>query len=475
MGASVGIIILMLGVATVLSFSATSTINDQMRIMTIFNTPLEKAIIQMNGLQKIQNLTVENSVLFYESKDVKNFEVVKNQFYVNSALMTDQIEEARNIIISSGKTLPPEYAKSSVNSLSQKMDSLDGLEIAYLNTAERFFKSTSSNGTTNIAAIANELRLEEKLSESQQKDILAELQNSDKSIESTAHANKEKLLTLEVILIVSVGIISLTSSHLVNQINKDLILEVVKKTKSLQKANEKLRRLNNLKDEFISEASHELISPLNPIYGFVELAKCGDIDKEEALTGIAKQAHQIEEVANKMLDIGKIDRNRLQLSFEKFDLNELLFDIVQASRLELVKGVKIQTRLEGIIEVEADRTRIGQVVRNMINNSLKFTSCGTILVASSNDGTHAEVRIKDTGAGIHPAMFPNLFNKFSTMSNNKHNPNGNGLGLHLSKGIIDAHNGRIGAFNNPDGGATFFFSLPKTCQKAGVIQNSLTT
>ena len=464
-GAAVGIIILMLGVATVLNISATSTMGDQMKIITTFNIPLEKTATKMNNLQKMQEVTTNETLVFMKMKDVKDFQNSRSELYQETNLIANEIGNARTIVGTAYETLPQEYINSSAVSISGKLDHLEELNMNFLQDSNRIFATPVGSGASNTNFFSSKLKIEEKESEAEQKNLMTYLEASDKSIETSADANKQKLLTLEVILIISAGIISLTSSHFVNQINKDLIREVIKKTKSLQKANEKLRRSNVLKDEFISEASHELKSPLNPILGFVELAKCGDIDKEEALSGIAKQARQIEEIANKMLDLGRIDNSRLKLTVERFNLNDLVEEISETAWIGMDDRVKIITAPTGTPVIEADRTRIGQVIRNMLNNSLKFTTEGNILISTYTDGANAEVRVRDTGIGIHPDILPRMFDKFATKSHNSENLNGSGLGLYISKGIVEAHNGRMGAFNNPDRGATVFFSIPITCRK----------
>ena len=113
-------------------------------------------------------------------------------------------------------------------------------------------------------------------------------------------------------------------------------------------------------------------------------------------------------------------------------------------------------------EVEADRIRIGQVIRNLINNALKFTEAGIIQVTTQYDleKNLVEVIVSDSGSGIHPDILPNLFNKFATRGPKTESWKGNGLGLYLCRGIINAHGGRIFAYNNKETGATIKFTIP---------------
>lgn len=473
-GASVGIIILMLGIAIALSISTTYTFSNQMRIVTDFNTPLEKTMIQMSDIQKNQETSSDDAIRSLQIKDMHGFQLSENEFLDYNNLMNNQIMQAKNIIKIGMDTLPQEYVGSQFNLTLTKMADIEELNTEYEQMASNIFQASDKIDNAKLDTLAENLRIKGEVLYAKQNDLLIYTESSYQNIETAVDENKQKSLTLEIIIITAAGIISLTSGYFVNQINRDLAYEVIKKTKSLQKANEKLRRLNMLKDEFISEASHELKSPLNPIYGFVELAKCGDMDKEEALSGIAKQAHQIEEVANKMLDLGKIDNNRLQISIEKFNLNTLISDISEAARLSVNENVSIKTELQGNIEVEADKVRIGQVIRNILNNAIKFTHRGSILITSSlNNDNMVEVRVIDTGIGIHQEILPKIFNKFATKSHKRENLDGNGLGLYMCRGIIDAHDGNIKAYNNPDGGATILFSIPITHHKNNKFQKSL--
>ncbi|MGI0017088.1 MAG: sensor histidine kinase, partial [Nitrosotalea sp.] len=312
-----------------------------------------------------------------------------------------------------------------------------------------------SSPITTIKAQQNQISLKTTL-------LNDEVQKLTDSLNAGVEENKQKSFTLQMIIIISTGIMSLALGYFLNLINKDLIQEVIKKTRSLQKANRKLERMNVLKDDFINIASHELKSPLHPIYGFIELARNGDIGNEEALVGISKQARQLEEVANRILDVSRIDNGILQLSYEKFNLSDLLGEIISSYRLNLDEKIKIEAVLEKGMDVEADRVRTGQVIRNLINNALKFTEKGSIevIIQYNMQKNFVEIAISDCGPGIHQDILPNLFNKYVTKGPKSESWNGNGLGLYLSREIIKAHGGHIFAYNNKNSGATFKFTIP---------------
>lgn len=463
-GASVGIIIMMLGIAITVSVSANSVITDQTKIITSYDAPIDKSLIQIKDAQQSQENDIENGIKFLQTGNFQALQLTRDEFDVSESLMKSQLGQSKDLISLGEIALPTEYLDPNPSLTLTKINEIEELNAGFDQSAHNLFGFSDLSDKTKLNAIVNDLKQKENELDNKQDAILADMGLAYQNAGMTIEQDKQKFLMLEIIIIGSVGVISLASGHFVNQINKDLIHEVFKKTKSLQKANDKLQKLNILKDEFINEASHELKSPLNPIYGFVELAKCGDIDKEEALAGIAKQARQIEEVANKMLDIGKIDNRRLQLSIEKFDLNDLISEITESARMNLGNNVSIIVNMADRLEVEADRVRIGQVVRNILNNAIKFTPAGKIVVSTSKGETSAKVRITDTGIGIHPDIIPRLFDKFATKSHRNENLDGNGLGLYLCKGIIDAHNGRIYAHNNEDHGATISFSIPISYQ-----------
>jgi signal transduction histidine kinase len=169
----------------------------------------------------------------------------------------------------------------------------------------------------------------------------------------------------------------------------------------------------------------------------------------------------------------------LKLDKEKFDINNKIADVIEDVEKQISDSNKLKilfTEPREAIFVDADKVRIYQVISNILNNAIKFTKEGTILVSvrktqkkggnkegggvrdysSSNSSRHVIVSVKDSGAGIDPEILPRLFSKFVTKSDK-----GTGLGLFISKSIIESHRGKIWAENNSDGkGATFTFSLP---------------
>lgn len=239
--------------------------------------------------------------------------------------------------------------------------------------------------------------------------------------------------------------------------------ELKNSNRSLQEANSQLRENDKLQKEFINMAAHELRTPIQPILGLTDVLLDGVSDSHQSklLNVIMRNARRLQRLAGDILDVSKIESSSLKLSRSPIELNEkiqtVVNDIENRSISERNKNVRIIFQPKESVTVHVDRDRIYQVLSNLLSNALKFTKNGrvTINIDHSNKN-EVVVTIRDTGTGIPPKLMPNLFSKFVTTSNN-----GTGLGLFISKGIIEAHGGRIWAENNPDGiGASFSFSLP---------------
>jgi signal transduction histidine kinase len=239
--------------------------------------------------------------------------------------------------------------------------------------------------------------------------------------------------------------------------------ELKNSNRSLQEANSQLRENDKLQKEFINMAAHELRTPIQPILGLTDVLLDGVSDSHQSklLNVIMRNARRLQRLSGDILDVSKIESSSLKLSRSRIELNEkiqtVVNDIENRSISERNKNVRIIFQPKESVTVHVDRDRIYQVLSNLLSNALKFTKNGrvTINIDHSNKN-EVVVTIRDTGTGIPPKLMPNLFSKFVTTSNN-----GTGLGLFISKGIIEAHGGRIWAENNPDGiGASFSFSLP---------------
>lgn len=242
---------------------------------------------------------------------------------------------------------------------------------------------------------------------------------------------------------------------------------------SLQNANEQLRQHDKLQKEFINMAAHELRTPIQPILGLADVLRdyVSDSHQSKLLDVIMRNARRLQRLSCDILDVSKIESSLLKLSKSQVDLNEKIKNVISDVENCYDDGnnsnVKIIFEPKETIIVYADKDRIHQVLSNLLNNAIKFTKNGTVTINTriangsnnnANNDKKAVVTIMDTGSGITPEIMQKLFSKFVTTSSH-----GTGLGLFISKGIIEAHGGRIWAENNSNGvGSSFSFSLSFT-------------
>ena len=241
----------------------------------------------------------------------------------------------------------------------------------------------------------------------------------------------------------------------------DLYQELEYSNNELSAANKKLRESDKIQKDFINVAAHELRTPIQPILGLSEvlLSKIKNKDDYELIDVIKRNAQRLQRLTEDILDVTKIESQSLHLQKEEFNFSEVIMNVVAnyESQIRKINDVKVSLISKGDFLVEADKGRLNQVISNLIDNAIKFTQEGSIVISSQRrDNDNVIVSIKDTGTGIDPEIMPRLFSKFVTKSFI-----GTGLGLFISKKIIEAHGGRIWAENNPFGkGATFAFTLP---------------
>ncbi len=235
--------------------------------------------------------------------------------------------------------------------------------------------------------------------------------------------------------------------------------------------NEKLKEAYQVQREFISMAAHELRTPLQSILGMSEVIESGLGGQERGSVNaqdirmISRNARRLNQLMQDILDTARIETGSLQIRKEQFNLKDIMLPLADDFRRQIdsVKpaGTKVQITVSypenDIITLQGDKERITQVISNLLTNALKFTDSGTISIrVESLEEGHVSISITDTGPGIDPAIMPKLFSKFTTKSDK-----GTGLGLYISKAIVEAHGGKIWAENNKDGqGAKFTFILP---------------
>jgi signal transduction histidine kinase len=253
--------------------------------------------------------------------------------------------------------------------------------------------------------------------------------------------------------------------------NKGLRKVVYIQTKELQETAKKLTYHDKLQKEFIDIAAHEFRTPIQSVLGYSEMIHANLKNFDQYFEKIIRNARRLEKLTEDILDVSRIEGNNLQLSKSNFDLNRTIQQVIEDYQKEAAnKNVKIILDFKKNVPttIYADEARLQQVINNLLSNAINFTNKGTVIITAykaqvdtnvemgQQDEESIVVEIKDTGSGINPEMLPRLFEKFATRSGS-----GTGLGLYISKSIVDSHGGKIWAYNNKDGiGATFTFTLP---------------
>ena len=238
----------------------------------------------------------------------------------------------------------------------------------------------------------------------------------------------------------------------------------------LKEANNQLKVHDKMQKEFINVAAHELRTPIQPILALTEIvySKIKDIEQRKLLDAVVRNAKRLQRIADDIIDVTKIESQSLNLNKEQLNLNHVITNIIDNYNTLIVKGsykVKLNfTPFKETLLIESDKERISEVVSNLLSNAIKFTKEGEIFVftaekkeeTNNNNNNYALVTVRDNGAGIDPEILPNIFSKFITKSFQ-----GLGLGLYISKNIVEAHGGKISGKNNDNGiGAEFEFTLP---------------
>jgi signal transduction histidine kinase len=254
----------------------------------------------------------------------------------------------------------------------------------------------------------------------------------------------------------------------ISQFNVTLQEEVKKATGELQTANVKLRKLDQMKDEFISIASHDLRSPLATVKNYIWLARselgiASPKVKDDLDIAYESTEHGISLVAD-MLDVSRIEAGRVELNPEKLDAKrEIALIIEELQKQATDKQVTLSSDVFGNPFIKADKERIHQVLTNLTGNAIKFTpSGGNVTITGEKVGKAIEISITDTGIGIKKEDMDKLFTKFGKLESGTGVPStqGTGLGLYVSKNIVELSGGKIWVESKPGVGSKFSFTLP---------------
>jgi two-component system sensor histidine kinase VicK len=383
------------------------------------------ALLDMIKLAKHEILLILPTInAFLREERIGTFELLKSSILERNVIVriitpiNDQIEALlRNVSVTVTKALPPEQQR-------KDKKRQGGLQVQR-STIQ--FKETAVT-TVTILVIDRKVSLAIEKTDDSKPDFM-------EAVGLATYSNSEPT----VVSYVSIFEALWKQAELVNQ------LEV----------HDKLQR------EFINIASHEMKTPTQAILGYSELLETDPKNNAEIIASLKRNANRLQRLTNDILEVSRIESQTLRLNKEKVNINEKIREIIDDVRNQVQNPNDLQINFleaKHPVHLEADKTRLYQVIANLLTNAMKFTNEGTITVSADVNDNNNEliVTVRDSGEGIHSDIIPRLFTKFATKSNT-----GTGLGLYISKNIIEAHGGRIWAENNQDGkGANFTFTLP---------------
>ena len=215
--------------------------------------------------------------------------------------------------------------------------------------------------------------------------------------------------------------------------------------------------------EIVSTVSNELRSPLTSVKGYTSLLltrweRIGDEQKREMLEQVKHDADRVHRLITELLDISRLETDRLVLRRQMIDLVLLVGEVVEKVRFAY-PDIEVELRFAGgFPQVYADRDKLEQVLTNLVENACKYASPKGMRIEGGLDGEHAWLAVTDAGEGIPESDLPKVFTKFFRRELGR--PTGSGLGLWISRGLVEAHGGRLTATSTPGRGTTFRFTLP---------------
>jgi signal transduction histidine kinase len=262
---------------------------------------------------------------------------------------------------------------------------------------------------------------------------------------------------------------------------ESLATEIYLRAQQLQVANEHLRTANRFKGEFLANMSHELRTPLNSIIGFAELLHDGKVgpvspDQEEFLGDILASGRHLLQLINDVLDLSKVEAGKLQFNPEAVSLSLLIGEALGTLRATAAtKAIQIECSVDaGLGEVLLDASRLKQVLYNYVSNALKFTPKGgrvVVRVLPEAAPWAFRLEVEDTGPGIPPDDSARLFKEFEQLDSGtatKHQ--GTGLGLMLTKRLVEAQGGNVGLLSTVGRGSTFYAIYPRPAVAGAAVK-----
>lgn len=233
--------------------------------------------------------------------------------------------------------------------------------------------------------------------------------------------------------------------------------EIEELSDTLNKANQDLHQVEKLRNELISNISHDLKTPLTMIGGYAEMMRdLPDENNEENLNIIIEETKHLTRLVNDVLDLSKLQANAQKLEMKQFDLTQMFIEIIE--RTKNLSSIQIDFEFDQHICVNADEMKISQVFYNILNNAIHYTKdCVTVRQIISNHTVRIE--IQDNGEGIQEDEIENIWKCYYRSKNHKRQVSGSGLGLYICKQILDLHQATYGVTSQVGQGSTFYFEL----------------
>lgn len=448
-----------------LIFSNVKEIGEQQQY--VFDTLWNKAISSEERIKEIEegiepefteiirNANESQSLEWHLLKATKEeiqiiYSTVKAFKLQESLGVMDYISELSNNGINVRMLTPKD---SSIEESLQRLKDISNIDIKYIET---------ETGIKNKYLITD-----------RKNSLVIELKDKDDNIDNYYHCWKQKE---DKPMVSSQSALSTILGTAINSNSKSTVLSYISIFETLWRETElfeKLKQVDLLKTEFIDIAAHELRTPIQSIIGYCEMLEEFPDKKKDFLIPIKRNAERLYKLTQDILDIEKIESRNLKLEKTTFDMNEKINNVIRdlIPKKNLNYNTKNQQNVKFIFQptkepimVFADKQRIYQVISNLVKNAFKFIPLNDgkieIILEKIREGNEKEfvsVKIRDNGIGIDSQILPRLFQKFTT----KPESGGTGLGLYISKSIVEAHGGNIWTENNSDGkGATFRFTFP---------------
>ncbi len=272
---------------------------------------------------------------------------------------------------------------------------------------------------------------------------------------------------------ITLVLIMILGMYLIRSVKKEIEQreKIEKLASDLKKANDKLKELDQMKSEFLSLATHQIRAPLTAIKGYASMLIDGDYGPlppkaKDSTKIIMKSCQNLINIVGDFLNISRIEQGRMVYEKSVFDIKELLKEVVDEIRPNIHQKLSLELNIENENNpqnIKADRSKIKQIIGNIIDNSIKYTPKGFIKVNLKTSNDFVYISIEDSGVGIDPKEISKLFSKFSrTKDANKTNVIGTGLGLYIAKKMAEAQDGDIKVFSKGIGeGSTFIIKLKK--------------